>query len=146
MDSAPALSIDPAPKYSEATVADAMGSLILTCEPTTPLIAVARRMAEQRVPAIVVLTAGSVDQRWPWGVVTDADLIRRADQVATLTAGEVASGDALLAHPGEPLAAAARRLAASAATHALVVDQTTGRPVGVLSSLEVTRVIARGTV
>lgn len=146
MDTAATVSLGPAPSYSEATVADAMGPLILTCEPATPLIAVARRMAAEHVPAIVVLTAGSDDQRWPWGVVTDADLVRHADGVAELTAGEAASGITLLTHPGEPLAAAARRLVESTATHALVVDRMTGRPVGVLSTLDVTRVIAHGDV
>ena len=144
MEPAAALSFDPGPSYSAATVADAMGPLILTCEPATPLITVARRMAAEHIPAIVVLTAGSDDQRWPWGVVTDADLVRHADRIAELTAGEAASGITLLTHPGESLAAAARRMVESMATHALVVDRVTGRPVGVLTTLDVTRVIARG--
>jgi CBS domain-containing protein len=132
-----------APTFEHATVADAMRPWVLTCDPATPLVTIAQRMAGEHVHAIVVLTSGDGGERIPWGVVTDADLLRHAQRVEELTAGEVAS-TLPQTQPAEPLAAAASRMVRQVATHALVVDPASGRPVGVLSTLDVARVLAWG--
>ena len=61
-----------------------------------------------------------------------------------LTAGEIASRDVVEAFPDEPLAELAARMARRAVTHALVLGRAGGRPVGIISTLDVARVLAWG--
>ena len=93
------------PSFEHARVADAMRPRVLTCDPETPLVTVAQRMASEHVHAIVVLleTAepdGEIGRR-PWEVVTDHDVLRSAASISHRTAGEVATGEVLLAQPDE---------------------------------------------
>ena len=102
------------PSFEHATVGDAMRPWVLSCDPATPLVTVAQRMAGEHVHAIVVL-ADHGDRR-PYALVTDRDLLREA----------------------------ARRMADHDATHAVVVDDRSGRPVGVLSTLDVAGILGWG--
>ena len=130
------------PSFDHATVGDAMRPWILSCDPDTPLVTVAQRMAGEHVHAIIVL-ADHGDRR-PYAVLTDRDLLRVADRVEELTAGEIAAQTILEARAGEPLSEAARRMAGNNATHAVVVDERSGRPVGVLSTLDVAGILGWG--
>ena len=130
------------PSFDHATVGDAMRPWVLSCDPATPLVTVAQRMAGEHVHAIIVL-ADHGDRR-PYAVLTDADLLRVADRVDELTAGEIATEAVLQARAGEPLSDAARRMAEHGATHAVVVDDRTGRPIGVLSTLDVAGILGWG--
>jgi CBS domain-containing protein len=145
MESAAPSTGERAPIFAHATVADAMHPGILTCDPATPLVTIAQRMSAEHIHSIVMLS-GSGDQggRIPWAVVTDADLLRHAARADELTAGDVAGSEIVLAHPEEPLAEVAARMARLAVTHTVVVDEGTGRPAGVLSALDVARVLAWG--
>ena len=65
---APMESTDPpgsylTPSFEHARVADAMRPRVLTCDPETPLVTVAQRMASEHVHAIVVLLE-TADARW----------------------------------------------------------------------------------
>jgi len=133
-----------APSFAHATVGDAMRPWVLTCDPATPLVTVAQRMAGEQVHAIVVLDAGDGGERRLRGLVTDVDLLRHAAHVEELTAADVAETPILQAHADERLAAVAERMARHGITHVLVVDPACGRPVGVLSSLDIARVLAWG--
>ena len=114
------------PSFEHATVGDAMRPWVLSCDPATPLVTVAQRMAGEHVHAIIVL-ADHGDRR-PYAVLTDRELLRVADRVEELTAGEIAAQTVLEARSGEPLSEAARRMADHDATHAVVVDERSGRP------------------
>ena len=121
---------------------------VLTCDPGTLLVAVARRMASEHVHAIVVLPEtvnpdGEVARR-PWAVVTDHDVLRSAASAADQTAGDVATGEVLLAHPDEPLPDVAQRMLEHGTSHAVVVEPRTGRPVGVLSTLDIAGILGWG--
>src|SRR5688500_16977020 len=129
------------PSFEHATVGDAMRPWVLTCDPATPLVTVAQRMAGEHVHAIVVLADAGDGARRPWAVVTDRDLLRVAARLDEYTAGEVATGELLEARPGERLTEAAERMAAHGVTHLLVVDDRTGRPVGVLSTLDIAGIL-----
>jgi CBS domain-containing protein len=150
---APVDSTDPpgsylTPSFEHARVADAMRPRVLTCEPGTPLMAVAQRMASEHVHAIVVLSeAVEPDRetdRLPWAVVTDHDILRSAACVGEQTAGDVATGEVLLAHPDEPLPDVAQRMLEHDTSHAVVVEPRTGRPVGVLSTLDIAGILGWG--
>ena len=98
-----------------------------------PLLAVAQRMASEHVHAIVVPPEAiepdhREPDRRPWAV-TDHDIPRSAASVADRTAGEVATGEVLLAQPDERLPDVAARMLAHGTSHAVVVEPRTGRPV-----------------
>jgi CBS domain-containing protein len=136
------------PSFDHARVADAMRPRVLTCEPETLLVNVAQRMASEHVHAIVVLLEtigadGEVDRR-PWAVVTDHDVLRSAAAIADKTAGEVATGEVLLAGPDERLPDVAQRMLEHGTSHAVVVEPRTGRPVGVLSTLDIAGILGWG--
>jgi CBS domain-containing protein len=130
------------PTFEHATVGDAMRPWVLSCDPATPLVTVAQRMAGEHVHAIIVL-ADHGDRR-PYALVTDRDLLRAAVRLEELTAGEVATEQVLEARAGEALSEAARRMAEHDATHAVVVDDRSGRPVGVLSTLDIAGILGWG--
>ena len=115
---------------------------ILSCDPATPLVTVAQRMAGEHVHAIIVLADHG--DRKPYAVVTDRDLLRAADRFDELTAGEIAKETILEARAGEPLSDAAHRMADHDATHAVVIDERSGRPVGVLSTLDIAGILGWG--
>jgi CBS domain-containing protein len=136
------------PSFDHARVADAMRPRVLTCEPETLLVTVAQRMATEHVHAIVVLlettSADGEVARRPWAVVTDHDVLRSAAAIADKTAGEVATGEVLLAGPDEPLPDVAQRMLEHGTSHAVVVEPRTGRPVGVLSTLDIAGILGWG--
>jgi CBS domain-containing protein len=150
---APMDSTDPSgsyltPSFEHARVADAMRPRVLTCDPGTQLVAVAQRMASEHVHAIVVLLEtvdpdGEVGSR-PWAVVTAHDILRSAASIADRTAGDVATGEVLLAHPDERLPDVAERMLEHGTSHAVVVEPRTGRPVGVLSTLDIAGILGWG--
>ena len=132
---------DQSSRFARAIVGDVMHPHVLTCAPGTPLVTVAQRMASEGVHAIIILPA---DDRSLWGVVSDTDLLQHAKCVDELTAGDVASRDVVEVFPEDRVESAARRMARHAVTHALVLDRPTGFPIGLLSALDVARVLAPG--
>jgi CBS domain-containing protein len=77
-------------------------------------------------------------------MLTDRDLLRSAERVSELTAGEAATGELLEAHPDDWLPEVARRMAARGASHVVVVDDIVGSPVGVLSTLDIAGILGWG--
>ena len=132
------------PSFEHSRVADAMRPRVLTCEPGTMLVAVAQRMASEHVHAIVVLPEGDDPDRRPWAVITDHDILRNAASITDRTAGDIATGEVLLAHPDERLPDVAQRMLDHGTSHAVVVEPRTGRPVGVLSTLDIAGILGWG--
>jgi CBS domain-containing protein len=114
---------------------------IFTCPASTPLTVIARTMATHHVHSVVVtgceLDRGGEVRERAWGIVTDVDLIRVADEVDELTAAYIASTGVQTVTPGMPLREAAHLMAAERISHLVVVDSRTDRPMGVLSSLDI---------
>ena len=132
------------PSFDHARVADAMRPRVLTCDPETPLVNVAQRMASEHVHAIVVLLEtvdpdGEISRR-PWAVVTDHDILRSAAFIATgllaTSRGEVCSPTA------RPLPTSGRMLEHHEPRG--VVKPRMGRPVGVLSTLDIAGILGWG--
>jgi CBS domain-containing protein len=125
--------------YEHATVGDAMRQEVIYCPPEASLRTVAQIMAEDRIHCVVVGTDEG------WGVVTDQDLLRAAERgIDALSAGDVMAGDLPTVAVDEPLDRARRLLVEHEVSHALVVEARAGRPVGVLSTLDVASVLALG--
>lgn len=129
------------PAYEHARVADAMRPGVFTCPARTPLKTIARTMVTHHVHS-VVLTGRELDENGQireraWGIVTDVDLIRAADEADDLSAAYVATADVLTVTPGTPLREAAHIMVEHRISHLVVVDAETEQPIGVLSSLDV---------
>jgi CBS domain-containing protein len=118
---------------------------VLTCPPETPLPTVARMMASYGVHAIVVTDLdpeGESDER-PWGVVSGLDVVRAAALASEEpTAGGVAGTEVLTVGADESLARAAQLMGEHELTHVIAVESS-GRPVGVVSTQDVARLLAR---
>jgi CBS domain-containing protein len=126
-------------------VVDAMTEGVLTCSLDTPLREVAGLMAEQRIHCVVACDADEPAGAL-WGVVSDRDVVAAASarDIDGQTAGSAAATPALTVTPAETLERAAQLLSEHAVAHLIVVAPPEGRPVGVLSTLDVARVLARG--
>ena len=125
---------------------DAMHPGMISCPPETPLRTVARMMASYRVHAIVV-HAHDEDQLPggdSWGVVTDAELVRAGldDDLDGLTAKQVAASPVLTVTSVDPLSRAMQLMTEHEVTHVIVIERHSGRPIGVLSTLDVARALA----
>lgn len=131
--------------FADATVADAMHAGVLTCPPETPLPTVARMMSAYGVHAIVVTDLEPEEEyaERPWGVLSGIDLVRAAALITQEpTAGGVASTELITVAPDEQLSHAAQLMGEHDLTHLVVVDSG-GRPLGVVSTQDVARAIAR---
>lgn len=125
-------------------VAEAMHAGVVTCSPHATVAVAARIMAAHRIHAVVVTEPG--DEGYDvWGVVSDREVL---DALAEGRAGERTAGEAalrppVLVTPIDPLERAVELMRTNGATHVVVVDPVVGRPVGVLSTLDVAEVVAR---
>jgi CBS domain-containing protein len=109
---------------------------ILTTDPGTPLRVVARLMAEQHVHAVAV--ADPEYARRPWGFVSTLDVAKAAAEESDVAAGEVAQPNVVSVSADQSLSSAALLMADNGLTHLIVIEPTTGHPIGILSSLDVT--------
>ena len=130
----------------ELRVIDAMHPGMISCPPETSLRTVARMMATYRVHAIIVHALG--EEELPggehWGVVTDADLARtvREADLDEVTAEQIAASPALVVATTEPLEDAIQLMVEHEVTHVIAVERHSGRPMGIVSTLDVARAVA----
>jgi CBS domain-containing protein len=135
----------PIVSFTTARVADAMTSGVISCPPETPLRTVAEIMARRRVHAVYVFDYGFEDDETVelWGLVSDLDLVAAARGVLDRrTAREASVKPLLTVRMDDRLDCAAQLMIENNASHLAVIDPLTRRPVGVLSTLDVVRVVA----
>jgi CBS domain-containing protein len=134
------------PSLETATVSDAMRVGVMSCEPDAPAAAVARMMGTHHIHAVIVegIHRDPVHgEQLRWGVVCDTDLMRAArDGIEGLTAGEIAATEPVTVEPSLALTEAMRLMDERDSTHLIVADR--GRPIGMLSTLDVAGVLAWG--
>lgn len=131
------------PRLDLVRVEDVMHTGLVTCDPTTPLTAIARLFAQQRIHCVVVngIERTRAGERLTWGIISDRDLMRALDATdETATAGTLAVTDLETVDPQEPLDRAVQLMAAHDITHVLVVERA--YPVGIVSALDVARAAA----
>jgi CBS domain-containing protein len=123
-------------------VADAMHWGLVHCAPDATLREVATLMADAVVHCVVVIEDAD-DRAALWGVVSDLDLVAAATvrSLDDQQAGGTAMTPAITASPHESLESAAERMTTHGVSHLVVVDSSR-RPVGVLSTLDLVRTIA----
>lgn len=134
---------------SQILVAEAMHPGVLTCPVETPLRDVARMMATYRIHSVVVFGGGEEEADLEgrlWGVVSDLDLVEAAavDELEDRTAGTTAVTPVVMVGPKDTLLQAAVLMREHEIAHLVVVDPQSARPVGVLSTLDVARMLAFG--
>jgi CBS domain-containing protein len=129
----------------DVTVAEAMYPGVFTCPPETPLETVAAIMAERRIHCVFVLGAAAERELpdGPWGVISDLDLVASVADLDTRTARSAAATPVVMIAPHEPLRRAAQLMSEYGTAHLVVIDPATARPVGVISTLDVARMLAR---
>jgi CBS domain-containing protein len=135
---------DPHPALGATRVEEAMSRPIQACAPDLALPAVAALMAGLGVHCMAVVEGGGDDPSGAFlGVLSDLDLVGAADaDFERRTAGQTA-GEPLVSVPADaPLSLAVREMRESRAHHLVVVEPASGTPVGVLSTLDVARVLA----
>ena len=134
-------------KTLETRVAEAMTPTVVHCRPDTSLRDVARLMTTRGIHAVYVF-GDVLDEDEPpalWGLVTDLDLVAAWPVLDERSAGGTAVTPLVMVPSNEPLGRAAQLMAESGTAHLAVTDPLTGSPVGVLSTLDIARVIADGS-
>ena len=132
------------PRLAHVLVADAMHAGVLTCAPDTPLPEVARVMASHHIHCVVVTEVGRGGDAH-WSVVSDLDVVgaAAAGELERLTAGEIAATEAITVSDEEQLERAMQQMAENQISHLVVVGAASGRPAGILSTLDVAAVLAK---
>jgi CBS domain-containing protein len=131
------------PRFEDARVADAMRHGILSCSADASLRDAARTMSLHHVHTIVVSDPadGSL-----LGILSDGALLSAlldSDGDERLL-DEVADRDLSTISSSEPLASAAELMRDRGIAHLVVLDAQSGRPTGMLSTLDVAGILAWG--
>jgi len=124
-------------------VADAMTAGLISCTPDTPLREVGGIMARERVHAVYVFDYGTEDVAELWGLVSDLDLVAATSgDIDERSAGDSAVTPLVTVTTEDSLARAAQQMTNYSIAHLAVLDPATRLPVGVLSTLDLARVVA----
>jgi CBS domain-containing protein len=143
----PARPLVSATRLSDTTVGQVMHPGIIGCSPDTPLYELAGQMADLRVHCIAVSGVGrraDGDEHLFWGLVSDMDVIHAAHRGELATpAGELAATKPIALPEDATLERAATLMANHDTAHLVVVGRS-GLPSGIVSTLEVIRILAAG--
>ncbi|WP_217913959.1 CBS domain-containing protein [Miltoncostaea marina] len=135
---------DPRQRLSGWRVGDVMSSPIRACAADMPLADAAELMAAERIHclAVVAHTPDDDEPRFV-GVLSDLDLIAALDGPgAGGTVAEHASAPLESVAADAPLGTAVHQMREARTQHLVVVAEGSGRPVGVLSTLDVAQALA----
>lgn len=142
---APARPSPSARTLTKATVSDVMHPGIATCTPDVELSGVARIMAEHRVHCVAVAgidAAGPGGQHFTWGLIEDMDLVLALQRGAFgESAGTIVATAPAAIKQDEPLDRAAALMVEHDTSHVVAVGSS-GLPSGMVSTLDVARIIA----
>jgi CBS domain-containing protein len=143
----PARPLVSATELSETTVEAVMHPGVVSRTPDTPVSELAGTMADLRMHCIAVAGPARRDdgvERLVWGLVSDMDVVHAAyRRHLALPASELASAAPLALGQDAALDRAAALMVEHEAAHIVVVGRT-GLPAGVVSSLDVLRIVAAG--
>jgi CBS domain-containing protein len=131
------------PRLENASVADAMRHGVLSCSADATLRDAARTMSLHHVHTIVVTDPADGS---PAGILSDSVLLGALldSPQGDRQLSEVADRDVSAISSDEPLTAAAELMRQRGIAHVLVRDAESGRPSGMLSTLDVAGILAWG--
>jgi CBS domain-containing protein len=143
----PARPLVSATRLSATTVGEVMHPGVIVCLPHTPLRELAGRMADLRVHCVAVSGVGRLsdgDEHLIWGLVSDMDVVHAAHRDnLSATAGELAATAPLALPEDATLDRAATLMASHDVSHVVAVGRS-GMPSGIVSTLDVIRILAAG--
>jgi CBS domain-containing protein len=127
----------------QLTVGDVMHPGVFTCAEDASLEVAAAMMAGHSIHCVVVLEEANEDK--PWGVISDLDLVSAAfdHDAAEWKAGAAAATPAVTIGVDAPLRRAAQLMREYGIAHLVAVDPDAGTPLGIISTLDLARVIAQ---
>jgi len=130
-------------------VADAMTSGLISCTPEATLRMVAKIMATHHIHAVYVFDYGREDDETVelWGLVSDLDVAAAVGaDLDARTARNSAVTPLVVVRDDETVERAAALMAEHSVSHLAVLDRSSGRPIGVLSTLDIAAAVADGGV
>jgi CBS domain-containing protein len=134
--------------HSSLKIREVMHPGVIDCPPQTPLGEIVSLMAEHDVHCVVVDGLARDRHRGEqlvWGILSDVELMRAiSDEHTDAQAGSVAATEIVTIAPEDDVHHAAQLMSEHECSHLVVVDPDVGRPVGVISSLDVARALAWG--
>ena len=125
-------------------VSEAMTTGVIRCAPHTSLRHVAAIMVEKRVHAVYVFDYGDEDDVAPelWGLVSDLDLVAAArGDIDARTAHDASVTPLVDVRSDDSLDRAAELMSEYGVSHLAVLEPGTRRPIGVLSTLDIARIL-----
>lgn len=136
-----------ATSLAATTVGAVMHPGVVTCVPDDGMEQVAGTMADLRIHCLAVVGAArrdGGDEHFVWGLLSDMDVLHALNRGGPeITAGELAVTSPLALPLTAGLDRAASLMVDHDATHVVAVDHG-GTPAGVVSTLDVLRVLAAG--
>lgn len=131
------------PEPQRATVTGVMHAGVVTCGPDATLRVVAGLLAAHRIHAVVVVSRDEPASR-PYAVVTDRDVVlaHARGKLDSHTARDAASEPTVTVRSDLDLRQASELMAQYGTTHLIVVSPGDGRPVGIVSSLDIANAVA----
>ena len=134
------------PSLRHATVSVAMHPGILACEPDASLPEVAQMMATYQVHCAAVVGVSHEEPRCGvWSVISDLDLVRAGIRDGEAPSARVIAQQPLVTvEPSLPLREAGELMLANGVSHLVVIEPGTERPIGILSTADVARVLGWG--
>lgn len=133
------------PRAPHARVEDAMHPGVISCSPETPLQEVARIISTKHIHCIVVPSVAERGVSPTWGVISGLNLVgAAAEAFEERIAGDLAAAEPVTVSTDDPLDRAAQLMVEHQVEHLIVVGAEDGRPVGVLSTLDIAGVMAWG--
>jgi CBS domain-containing protein len=134
------------PPFPRASVADVMRPGLLSSHADAPITEVADTMATYRIHAVAVAgirTDAVHGEELVWGLISDLDLARAAGgNLEGRVAADFARTEAVTVEATTPLREAASMMAEHGTSHLIVARD--GRPIGMVSGLDVAAAIAWG--
>ena len=127
------------PLLHHVTVGEVMHEGVVTCSASDDIDRVAALMADYGIHCVVAIDEGppGQDDDRLWGVISDLDLMKGLESNVNLDAGNLAELDVATVAPEDTLDHAAKTMVRRELAHLLVVAE--GRPVGVVSTLDIAR-------
>jgi CBS domain-containing protein len=125
------------PAFEQARVADAMHPGVIFCPPDATLRTAAAIMATNHVHAVLVTAGGEA----PVGVVSERRLVEAAGADADKVSVASLAEDPQTIFADEPLPKATAAMTRHGVNHLVVIDAG-GHPLGILSALDIARLLA----
>lgn len=129
----------------DTRVGDVMHPSVVTCAPDAAVWMVAHCMAEHRVHCVAVAgvtNSGPHSRHYGWGLVSDMEIVHAGNRDALMEpASSIAASAPGAVNEDDAVIGAARLMADDGTSHVVVVGPT-GLPCGMISTLDVARILA----